>query len=241
MYKKLLCAVIAAVLILSCVPTAFAESFDLSNPAQVAAYVQRQSPGRMSVGPAVLTRDGKSEAVYLITLVGTGWTLTHYNNPIAYLCSTVSVSTSYLRAARRAAVDNIPAGSKVLIAGHSLGGTTAQQLAADKTMRDRFEIVNTLACGSPYVAVAKREGSLHRVAYTNDPIPTVSTNFLFNVTTHVSFENSLRPFDPYHTHSIGYMDEAPWLGYDAFGVKGGNAVITVNNSAAAGYNLEFGT
>lgn len=241
MFKKLSCAVVAIVLILSCIPTAFAESFTLKTPAQVDTYVQRTSVGRMSVGPAVLTRNGISEDVYLIVMSGTSWTLSHYNNPVAYLRSTVSMSTSYLRAAKRAALDNIPVGSKVLIAGHSLGGTTAQQLAGDKTMREKFEIINTLACGSPYVAVAKREGTLHRVAYRNDFIPTVSINFLFNVTTHVSFENSLRPLDPYHTHSIGYMDEAPWVGYDALGVKGGNAVITVDNANAKPYYLEFGT
>lgn len=239
MKKKLLCALIAVILIMSCLSAAFAESYTLTNSAQVMHYVQRDGKGRMSVGPATLTVNGKSENVYYVAMAGTNFTFKQYNNPLGYILSTMSVSSAYFRAAKQAALDNIPAGSKVIFFGHSFGGTVAQQLAGDKTLKSKYEIVNVLACGSPYIIVGGREGSLHRLAYRNDPIPVVSVNALVNPFLNVSFENSKKPLDMFNTHATGYMDESVWYRYDVLGVKGGNAVLDIDKSASVGYYLEL--
>lgn len=133
----------------------------------------------------------------------------------------------YLDLLRETAKKDIPKGSKVILVGHSLGGMVAQQFAADTEMKERYEILNTLTMGSPYIMTEEREGGLYRMVDSGDIIPYLSTAFFKNFSegNYTRIDNGYfgRP-DAAHNKSYQLADS--WCEYDCFGIKGGTNKIT---------------
>ena len=144
--KRLVSLLLILILAASLSVCACAESVTLSDSAQAMHFILRDDGGVLTITPGVL---GTGEPAYFIGLEGTGYTITHANNFVAYILSTFSLSTSYLRMARSAICDNVPKGAKIVFAGHSLGGTTAQQLASDKTVKAAMRSLMCLPAAHP--------------------------------------------------------------------------------------------
>lgn len=186
--------VLAIILILSIFPVQIfaAGPSKISTISEAMAFVG--SEGKITIRRGTLYENGNAvDTVYVIGLVGTNGSLdaSDINSVYACILSGMSMTNSYVREVVKRAQQAIPSGSKVLLIGHSLGGMVAQQVAANRTMKKQFQILNTLTMGSPYIMAARREGSLHRMADRADVIPFLSLSCLANAWAgNVSFESS---------------------------------------------------
>ena len=96
-----------------------------------------------------------------------------------------------------------------------------------------------LACGSPIVLTAGREGGFRRLADRSDIVPQLSLAGLFNLKTAVSYGNGGYGLDLFNAHAEGYMRSDVWGGYDIFGVKGGSASFTFDTNDVIPFKLSF--
>jgi len=206
----------------------------LNNALELISFCDDIHRGQINLVKAQLYRSDSPEEVYLIYLNGTGFDFKKLNNPIASIACGLSITTDYLRTLITAAENEIPEGSKIVLAGHSLGGMIAQQFAADPEMKERYEIINILAAGSPIVATGIREGSINRIADGADVVPYLTLNVLRNLLYHINreFSGTLFAYDAHQS----YFTSAVWAQYDCFGVKGGNVKISCRESDFIFYN-----
>ena len=236
--KRIISSLLVLILICALIPCAFAEeSRTINTPSQVLNFGLRDGRGPISITKAVLHRGEKTDEVYLIALAGAKLSVKQKNNYTAFLASSMSLPTAYLATVKKAASEVIPEGSKLILAGHSAGGTIAQQFAADKTMREKYEILNVLACGSPTVVLFEREGALHRLADYCDPIPQISLAGPVNIFYKVSYENSKLLLEFENPHAESYYSESTWSGYDCLGIRCGNAYLTCSESDCVSFSL----
>ncbi|MBR6360515.1 MAG: hypothetical protein IKS04_01850 [Clostridia bacterium] len=188
---------------------------------------------------AGLKKDGIVCWAYLVTLVGVESGTKQNNNIENCLKAGFGKTGEYFAEAKQIILDKVPKGSNLMLAGHSLGGMTVQQLSADPDIKANYKVLNTLTAGSPYIPVkAEREGTLHRLADRGDAIPWLSVGLITD--THkmlkeVSWEDGGFIGDPDSAHNISYRSNDVWGAYDAFGEKGGNAVITFNHALVGIY------
>ena len=87
----------------------------------------------------------------------------------------------YIQNVRAAILNNVPAGSNLLVTGHSLGGMVAQQVAADSQIKSNYNVLNTVTFGSPLIDGFQREGTVKRLGDTSDPVPYLSLTTFTNV------------------------------------------------------------
>lgn len=236
--KRILSVILVAVLAIALVPCAFAAN-TVSTPTQVLTYGLRSGHGHASIAQGVLYRGEQTDDVYLISLGGADLSVTQKNNFTAFFASAMSLPTFYFETMKDAILANVPEGSKILFAGHSVGGTVAQQLAGDKTLRSKYEIINVLACGAPTVVVFEREGALHRLADVFDPIAQISLAGPVNFFYQVSYENSGALLQLENPHAKSYYQADTWSGYDCLGVKGGNAYLVFTNPNWVSISLDL--
>lgn len=182
-----------------------------------------------SIDEGVLYNNGEKECdVYLITL--TGSTMSWDKNDIKsmYTCikSGFVKTNPYLELLLEEAKKTIPEGSKIVLIGHSLGGMVAQQFAADPEIKEKYEILNILTMGSPYIPVKNREGDLHRMADSGDAVPFLSCALLANFWMgNFTYECNGYFGDPNGAHNYSYNTAEKWLKYDCFGISGGTHVV----------------
>ncbi len=239
-FKRIFSLILALVLTAALMPCAFAAGEStVSTPAQVLNFGLRGGHGPVSITKATLHQGEQTDEVYLIALGGADLSVTQQNNYTAFFCSAMSIPTLYLETVKNAALKTIPEGAKVILAGHSVGGTVAQQFAGDKEMRSRYEILNVLACGSPAVVLFQREGSLHRLADAMDPVAHLSLAGLVNFFYNVSYENSKLLLELENPHAKSYYMESVWTGYDCLGVRGGSAYLTCKDSDCVSFSLKL--
>ncbi len=174
--------------------------------------------------------DGKTNLgrVYVIALCGCdmAWETDHVNCVPYCALSMLGINNPYVTTVRDMAIKKIPAGSRVVLFGHSQGGMVCQQLAADKQMKKRFEILNVLTMGSPYITVCGREGTLHRMADSGDVVPYLSTAGAANLFLgNFSYERCGHFGDPDSAHNRSYNIHENWRAYDAFGIENGSYVL----------------
>lgn len=182
--------------------------------------------------PATLKQDGKTTRIYLIGLVGVETQKGQVNVFKNTIPSAFNETNPYTELIIKTVKEKIPAGSKIVFAGHSLGGMVAQQVIADPELTDNYDILYTITAGSPYIMVkGEREGELNRLADKYDAVPFLSP---------ATFVSPIKQFGQRHTedggyffnpdgaHNLSYRRTEIWDGYDAVGVKDGNATITFN-------------
>ena len=113
--------------------------------------------------------DNPEVPVYLVCIAGTEIIGGHANNADADLMSGFNLPNQYEREVRRIIEENIPKGSNLMITGHSLGGMIAQQVCADSQLKEDYNILYTIAFGSPVVkGQSGYEGTLYRLCDKND-------------------------------------------------------------------------
>ena len=124
-----------------------------------------------------------------------------------------------------------------MLAGHSLGGMIAQQLMCAEEITSRYEVLNTLTFGSPYVVVDtdKREGRLVRLEEQYDIIPKFSVAFLLAPD---DYKGAIKRAGPYSgdtdaAHNRSYRNMDVWGGFDALGTENGAAKLVLDRDAVA--------
>ncbi len=213
------------------------EIFTFTSVADVASVILNKELlpwGEVYITPATLTTEEGEEDVYFVCFRGTGHTMDKANNLIACFLSAFNRDSGYLRLAKQYLNKYVPEGAKLVLSGHSLGGMIAQQLICTDEITERYEILNTLTYGSPYVvtSAAHREGPLVRCVDKFDVIPKFSPAIFVtpsNYRNAVTIDGGYLG-DPDGAHNLSYPRADLWGGYDVFGVKCGTASLTFHRA-----------
>lgn len=132
----------------------------------------------------------------------------------------------YFELVKNGMLADIPEGSVVAIAGHSLGGMIAQQLAADGDLNRKFNIINLMTIGSPFVPVTGRVCPLRRFADKADFIPWIGKSIKANLVTEKPVFRANGYFGRVvAAHTDSYRESDSWREFDCLGVADGGSVI----------------
>lgn len=231
--KKILSVFLVTFIILSCFSaTAFAEeTTELKNVNDDALFVTCSNRNIIDIDKAYLYLDGELvEEVYLISMMGSDFSLnpTHIHSLLTCFLSVFSIGNPYLRKVKTMTDEMIPEGSNVILLGHSLGGMIAQQFSASKDMKEKYNILNTVCIGSPFVFESGREGEICRISDSGDIIPFLSLPLFVNAFLgNFEFEANGYFGRPGKAHISSYVTSEKWSEYDCLGIKGGNYTLTV--------------
>ena len=201
--------------------------------------------GPITITQGVLKNGKTSKNVYVIGLSGTELIKGQSTGLITDLLSGFCLDNSYVRNVVAAINENIPKNSNLVLSGHSLGGMIAQQVAADKSVKDGYNVLNTLTFGSPLLAAGSREGTTIRLGDTFDAVPYLSGS-LFNNTLWailgLNRENGgyYKTLDFEGAHCKSYAREDLWGKYDAIGKKNGSAKLILDMSTLTYYQSPSG-
>ena len=211
------------------------ETLVLTSVADVATYILKRASGdgEVHISPAVLSTEEGQQDVYFVAAYGATGGFKKANNVIACLLCALNLSSNYYRLICDAMFQYVPEGAKVVFAGHSLGGMMEQQLSCAEEITSRYEVLNIVNVGSPYVLIdaSKREGTLVRFADKYDVIPKLGFDFLIaDGKKGLTVKDCGYLGDPDGAHNLSYRDSEFWGEYDALGVLGGGATLTVRLS-----------
>ena len=220
----------------------FTNSAELARLVQL-GYSYRQPNGPISITKGVLTTKSwwttTSKTVYVICLSGTDLTVNQSTGAWTDLLSGFELNNAYLRNVRSTIVANVPKNANLILAGHSLGGMVAQQVAADSTIKNRYNVLNTVAFGSPLINGLSREGTVKRLGDTRDVVPYLSVSTFLNVVWQAAGLNredgGYSALQPITAHCESYQRAAVWGAYDVTGTKNGNATLTLDFSTTRFY------
>ena len=236
--KRIISFVLVLCLFILLVPLSFADR-TVATATGIIGLIQaagETTTAALTLTKVLLHRGGSSSLAYLLTLDGTRFMLSNYNNPAACVLSSLNMGSIYLSEAKKVLLNNVPAGSKLLLAGHSLGGMIAQQLASDKTVRARYQIVNTLTAGSPAILTGEIEGSIHRLAVVTDIVPALGLGSILKGCSLFSVEKSSQWENPIDRH-MSYGWDPVWDSYDVLGKKNGTVYLTLDENDIQLYGL----
>lgn len=198
-----------------------------------AMFYAGEGSGEIRMTPGKLKLDGKTSDVWFVWLGGLGGDQKKTNNYVSCVKSAFNIKSSYFKLIKKHIYETVPEGASIVFTGHSLGGMTAQQLRADRELTDDYDILATFTVGSPFIMTRKklREGVLNRIADIADLVPNLSPALIFSRKNHKdkSLEDGGYGKDHDGAHNRCYTRDEIWSGYDALGVKGGNAVISFIN------------
>lgn len=230
--KKLLSVLlIALTLIAVCAMPSFAcrKVITIRNVNDCYNYI-RTSKNLIDIDKVNLYTDGKKTKAYLVSLGGSNmsWDKKYINCMQTCIKSGFSSGNVYLDEVKKQVVKKIPKGANIVMMGHSLGGMISQQFAADKEMKERYNIIHILTMGSPYIVLKDREGTINRMADSGDAVPYFSDALLGNFFAgNFTYEDCGYFGDPDLAHNVSYGEAREWAEYDAFGVKDGNTRIVI--------------
>lgn len=175
---------------------------------------------------------GRNKEVYLITLSGTEFVQNQSTGVITDLLSDFNLNNAYSKNVVKVICNNIPKGSNLILAGHSLGGMIAQQTAANKTIKNNYNILNTVTFGSPLLSAGSREGTIKRLGDTSDVVPYASGSLINNTAWAIAGLN--REDGGYNVlscksaHVESYLRPDVWDKYDVTGTKYGKSVLILD-------------
>lgn len=119
-----------------------------------AAYDDGGKAGTPDAAVRITAVDKGNGPAYIVTIPGTSeWNVRSGSNPmdtvgnLSSAAGNMSTASQAVEMAMRQA--GIPSGAPVMLVGHSQGGMTAANLAADPEFRSRFNVTNVMAYGSP--------------------------------------------------------------------------------------------
>ncbi len=238
------------------------ETVTFENAAQMATlakvgYADYQTAGPISITEGRMTYNtywgAEDKEVYVVALSGTESIVENQTTTIKEdLLSGFELSNEYEVNVKNAIIDRIPAGSNIILAGHSLGGMVAQQVAADKYIKDNYEVLNTVTFGSPLIKGFTREGMVKRLGDTSDKNPFYSISTFLNIAWQyagVNHEDGGYNGDSAAAHCDSYLREDVWGSYDCagekrgsvLGVETGSRMLTLNFATTSFYTSLYGT
>ncbi len=240
--RRLLCLVfaLAVTLCISVCAMAAEKTITLKTLPDTFLYVMQDAhplvdKGPVAISEATLTENGEETPVYFVALHGTEVTAL---GEAADMISDVQVGlfesdNKYTSNAKANIYEDVPKGSNLIIAGHSLGGMSAQMLAADPDLKKDYNILYTTAIASPLIMKdAEKEGTVNRLADNNDLVPKLS---IYTLTDNEAQKSNVYTTDSdynmFTAHTGSYDDADLWGTYDAVGTPNGNATLTVNASS----------
>lgn len=222
------------------------KTYTYTNAAQVSRLVQQGYACNQTThkGPFSITKGTlntknwlgktKKKTVYVVALSGTDTDVK--NQSTGYwtdLLVGFEFDNKYIQNVRKAILANVPAGSNLFVTGHSLGGMVAQQVAADSTIKQKYNVLNTVTFGSPLINGFQREGTVKRLGDSKDVVPYLSLSTFTNVVWQSAGLN--REDGGYGSNILGahcesYNRDDVWGKYDVTGTKNGSTTLTVNYS-----------
>lgn len=193
-------------------------------------------------GPIVVTKGTlengwfNKKTVYLVALSGTEFVDNQSTGVLTDLKVGFNQNNPYLRNVVSVISNNIPAGSNLILAGHSLGGMVAQQVAADDTIKKNYNVLNTVTFGSPLISEGNREGTVKRLGDTSDVVPYLSAtgNLVWQVAG-LNREDGGYGTDIMAAHLESYLRSDLWGKYDVTGSKNGGAKLVLDLSTQTYY------
>ncbi|MBR1699560.1 MAG: hypothetical protein IJ714_07240 [Bacteroidales bacterium] len=214
---------------------------------QTFRYTQEAHPisgqGCFSITKGVLKDGGKSGDIYLIASHGLeGSAFGQKDDLTSCLAARLEQSSAYLKQFIKIVKANVPKDANIILAGHSLGGMISQQAAADKGMQKRYNILHVITWGSPLLCMGQIEGQLHRNCAAGDVVPLLSIYTLEDSGAQLKDRNREKAdvIPVIQSHVEGYNDKNAWKDYDALGVKGGKAVLKMDDSTTQRFNAPKG-
>lgn len=119
-----------------------------------AAYDDGGKAGTPDAAIRITAVDKGNGPAYIVTIPGTSeWNVRSGSNPmdtvgnLSSAAGNMSTASQAVEMAMRQA--GIPSGAPVMLVGHSQGGMTAANLAADPEFRSQFNVTNVMTYGSP--------------------------------------------------------------------------------------------
>ena len=179
--------------------------------------------------------------IYLVTLSGTEDVEGQSTGYLTDLLSGFNLKNAYYDNVVSIINANIPANSNIVLAGHSLGGMIAQQVAANDTIKANYNVLNTVCFGSPLLSAGSREGTVKRLGDTSDVVPYLSGSMFNNTVWAVwglNRENGGYGTAVVDAHCESYLRDDVWGAYDVTGTKNGSAKMTLNLSTRTFYQSE---
>lgn len=236
---RLLSSLLAVLLLVSMLIAGSAASatntVTYTNAPEIYAYV-RDGYNQGSLGPISITKGTlksglSSKTVYLVTLSGTELVLNQSTGVLTDLLSGFNLNNVYYANTVNIIKANVPQNANLIIAGHSLGGMIAQQVAADSGIKARYNVLNTVCFGSPLLAAGSREGTVRRLGDVSDPVPYLSGS-LFNNTLWailgLNREDGGYGIRGITAHNQSYFRTDLWGKYDVTGTKYGGARLILD-------------
>lgn len=206
-----------------------------TNATEIYTYVRdgynQGSQGPISITKGTLKSGFSSKTVYLVTLSGTELVLNQSTGVLTDLLSGFNLNNVYYANTVNIIKANVPKNANLIIAGHSLGGMIAQQVAADSGIKSRYNVLNTVCFGSPLLAAGSREGTVRRLGDVSDPVPYLSGS-LFNNTLWaimgLNREDGGYGIRGITAHNQSYFRTDLWGRYDVTGTKYGSAKLILD-------------
>ncbi|WP_458457699.1 lipase family protein [Pseudobutyrivibrio sp.] len=238
------------------------ETVTIENAAQMATltkvgYADYQTAGPISITEGRMTYNtywgSEDKEVYVVALSGTETIVDNQTTTVKEdLLSGFELSNEYATNVKNAIIDRIPAGSNIILAGHSLGGMVAQQVAADKYVKDNYEVLNTVTFGSPLIKGFTREGMVKRLGDSSDKNTFYSISSVLNIVWQyagVNHEDGGYNGDSPAAHCDSYLREDVWGIYDCAGekrgsicgIETGSRMLTLNFATTSFYTSLYGT
>lgn len=238
------------------------ETVTIENAAQMATltkvgYADYQTAGPISITEGRMTYNtywgSEDKEVYVVALSGTETIVENQTTTVKEdLLSGFELSNEYATNVKNAIIDRIPAGSNIILAGHSLGGMVAQQVAADKYVKDNYEVLNTVTFGSPLIKGFTREGMVKRLGDSSDKNTFYSISSVLNIVWQyagVNHEDGGYNGDSPAAHCDSYLREDVWGSYDCAGekrgsicgIETGSRMLTLNFATTSFYTSLYGT
>ena len=213
-----------------------------TNAAQIAQLVDagynQGTKGPITITKGTLKTTFSSKTVYLVTHSGTELEFNQSTEALTDLFSGFNLKSAYYRNVVNVISANVPKGSNLILAGHSLGGMIAQQVAADSTIKKNYNILNTVTFGSPLLSNGSREGTVRRLGDVSDIVPLLSVQTVLSpirALAGLNREDGGYSLKPVSAHTESYCREDVWGRYDVTGTKYGNAKLILDLSTRAFY------
>lgn len=206
-----------------------------TNATEIYTYVRdgynQGSQGPISITKGTLKSGFSSKTVYLVTLSGTELVLNQSTGVLTDLLSGFNLNNVYYANTVNIIKANVPKNANLIIAGHSLGGMIAQQVAADSGIKSRYNVLNTVCFGSPLLAAGSREGTVRRLGDVSDPVPYLSGSIFNNTIWAImglNREDGGYGIRGITAHNQSYFRTDLWGRYDVTGTKYGSAKLILD-------------
>ena len=232
---RLLAVAMIAAMLMSGIAAYAGNTQTITKSSELARLVKmgknKGQPGPISITHGrMVSRSGKSQNIYLVTFSGTELVMNQSTDVIADLLSGFNLNNPYYYNAVKVIRANIKRGSKLVLAGTSLGGMVAQQVAANPTVKKEYQVLNTVGFGAPLLSQGFREGKIQCLGDWADPVPYFSINTFTAPVHSILGLNRERSgiILPIQAHCNSYIKDNVWGKYDAVGVRNGGTKIILD-------------